>query len=122
VALGSAQAPDVTDFPTEKPPVVRAYCPGCEPGADPCREILDVHWCDAHVPCRAGPDDVLATARGTAYGGAEAGGDDNRRWCALIHREASRGPDARARGDPQAAPDGDVHPDGDRGDQRERGD
>jgi len=75
----------VTDFPVEKPPVARAYCPTCEPDADPMQEILDVHWCDAHSPCRAGVDDILATARGTAYGSAEAGGDDNRRWCELIH-------------------------------------
>ena len=112
----------MTDFPTEKPLVARAYCPGCEPGADPLSEILDVHWCDAHVPCRAGPDDFLATAQGTAYGGAEAGGDDNRRWCALIHRETSDGTDARARGDPYMNPDGDVPSESDRGDQRDRED
>ena len=112
----------MTDFPTEKPLVARAYCPGCEPGADPLSEILDVHWCDAHVPCRAGPDDVLATAQGTAYGGAEAGGDDNRRWCALIHREMSDAMEARTRGDPHMSPDGDVPSDGDRGDPRDRTD
>lgn len=78
----------MTDFPTEKPLVARAYCPGCEPHADPLAEILDVHWCDPHTPGRAGLDDVLATARGTAYGSAEAGGDDNRRWCEMIHRDA----------------------------------
>jgi hypothetical protein len=50
-------------------------------------EILDVHWCDAHLPARGGLDDVLATARGITYGSAEAGGEDNRRWCQLIHRE-----------------------------------
>ncbi len=96
----------MTDFPTEKPPVARAYCPGCEPSADPLLEILDVHWCDAHSPCRAGSDDVLATARGTAYGSAEAGGDDNRRWCELIHRDGRlRASDSRARGDPGLSPD-----------------
>ena len=96
----------------DKPSIVRVYCPGCEPGADPLREILDVHWCDLHAPCRAGPDDVLATARGTAYGSAEAGGEDNRRWCDFIHRAGApaRG-DARARGDPDLAPDEDGQPD-----------
>lgn len=78
----------MTDFPAEPPAAPRAYCPGCEPHADPLGEILDVHWCDLHSPCRAGVDDVLATARGTAYGSAEAGGEDNRRWCELIHRPA----------------------------------
>jgi len=79
----------VTDFPAEKPPVARVYCPGCEPLADPLQEILDVHWCDAHLPARGGLDDLLATARGVSYGSAEAGGEDNRRWCQLIHRDAS---------------------------------
>jgi hypothetical protein len=51
------------------------------------QEILDVRWCDLHVPVRAGLDDVLVAARGTTYGTAEAGGEDNRRWCELIHRE-----------------------------------
>ena len=99
----------MTDFPAEKPPVARAYCPGCEPAADPMREILDVHWCDSHAPCRAGSDDVLATARGTAYGSAEAGGEDNRRWCELIHRGRSlRESGPRPRGDPEHALEQDV--------------
>ena len=76
----------MTDFPTEKPCVARAYCPGCEPDADPLAEILDVHWCESHTPVRAGLDDLRATARGTSIGTAEAGGEDNRRWCGLIHR------------------------------------
>jgi hypothetical protein len=44
------------------------YCPGCEPEADPTREILDVRWCESHSPVRGGLD------------------DDNRRWCELFHR------------------------------------
>jgi len=89
--LGALEVLHVTDFPAaEKPPPVRAYCPGCEPHADPLSEILDVRWCDAHVPVRAGADDALATARGTTYSNAEAGGEDNRRWCALIHRNAEQ--------------------------------
>lgn len=79
----------MTDFPAEKPSIARAYCPGCEPRADPLIEILEVRWCDSHAPGRAGPDDVLVTAGATAYASAEAGGDDNRRWCELIHREAA---------------------------------
>jgi hypothetical protein len=88
----------VTDFPAEKPTVARPYCPGCEPLADPLLEILDVHWCDAHLPARGGLDDVLATARGITYGSAEAGGEDNRRWCELIHREPGQA-EAAARGE-----------------------
>jgi hypothetical protein len=75
----------VTDVPAEKPSIARCYCPGCEPNADVLLEILEVRWCDEHVPERNGSDDALATARGVALGSVEAGGDDNRRWCALIH-------------------------------------
>ena len=71
------------------PAVARAYCPGCEPRADPLSEILDVRWCDDHVSGRAGVDDALAT--GSAPDGSlEAGGEPNQRWCELIHREAKR--------------------------------
>lgn len=118
MALGFPQAPDVTDFPAEKPPVARAYCPGCEPGADPLSEILDVHWCDLHAPCRAGSEDVLATGQGAAYGGAEAGGEDNRRWCEFIHRAPADTP--RARGDPPAVPVEEVPAEGDRGESPDR--
>jgi hypothetical protein len=93
----------VTDFRSEKPSPVRAYCPGCEPRADPFLEILDVRWCDDHAPARAGLDDVLATARGTTDAGAEAGGEDNQRWCQLIHRETvPSGSGARSKRAPRA--------------------
>jgi hypothetical protein len=92
----------VTDFPAEKPSIARVYCPGCEPHADPLLEILEVRWCDDHAPARAGLDDVLATARGVTDAGAEAGGEDNRRWCQLIHREvAPTGREARAKHAPR---------------------
>jgi hypothetical protein len=76
----------VTDFLPEKPSVARPYCPGCEPNADVLREILDVRWCQTHAPGRDGFDDYLLTEQSTAYGGVEAGGEDNRRWCEVIHR------------------------------------
>lgn len=76
----------MTDFLPEKPSVARPYCPGCEPNADVLREILDVRWCETHVPARDGFDDCLLTEQSTAYGGVEAGGEDNRRWCEAIHR------------------------------------
>jgi hypothetical protein len=80
----------VTDFADEKPAVVRPYCPGCEPHADVLFEILDVCWCEVHVPARDGPDDSLVTSCGTTFGSAEAGGEDNRRWCEAIHRRPAR--------------------------------
>ena len=80
----------MTDFLPEKPPVARSYCPGCEPCADALREVLDVQWCDAHLPARGGPDDALVTSQAVLSGSAEAGGDGNRVWCELIHRDAPR--------------------------------
>jgi hypothetical protein len=76
----------MTDFLADAPVVARAYCPGCEPGADPTREILDVRWCDAHAPQRDGPDDATVTSDAFLSGSAEAGGDANRLWCELLHR------------------------------------
>ncbi|HEV8440764.1 MAG TPA: hypothetical protein VGT40_21975 [Methylomirabilota bacterium] len=59
-------------------------------------EILDVTWCETHAPVRAGLDDELALVRGTTLT-AEAGGDDNRRWCEMIHRETKRRASPRKR-------------------------
>ncbi|HEV8583430.1 MAG TPA: hypothetical protein VGT02_00515 [Methylomirabilota bacterium] len=73
---------DIRDTPT----LGRSYCPGCEPDADPLAEILDVRWCDAHPPANLGLDDGLVTATAHLLGSVEAGGDDNRRWCEILHR------------------------------------
>lgn len=65
--------------------VARLYCPGCEPDADPTAEILDVRWCTEHTPSWAGAEDP-----GTAVyitNSSEVGGEDNRLWCALVHRK-----------------------------------
>jgi hypothetical protein len=75
----------VSEFLTDAPVVARAYCPTCEPDADPTREILDVRWCDAHTPARDGTDDATVTSDAFLSGSAEAGGDANRRWCELFH-------------------------------------
>jgi hypothetical protein len=76
----------MTDFLTDAPVVARAYCPGCEPDADPTREILDVRWCEAHAPARDGTADNTVTSDAFLSGSAEAGGDANRLWCELLHR------------------------------------
>ncbi|MBI2055125.1 MAG: hypothetical protein HYT39_03450 [Candidatus Sungbacteria bacterium] len=69
------------------PSVARKYCPACEPDADPSREILDVLWCEKHVPSRDGKDDALAKTSDVPLSrNAEAGGDNNRRWCEALHR------------------------------------
>src|SRR3982074_3628530 len=76
----------VTDYLPDTPCVARAYCPGCEPDAGPSQEILGVRWCESHSPARDGADDEVVTASAYLSGSAEAGGDDNRRWCDILHR------------------------------------
>jgi len=75
----------VMDYLPDTPCVARAYCPGCEPDADPSLEILDVRWCESHFPTRNGTEDEVVTATAYLSGNAEAGGDDNRRWCDVLH-------------------------------------
>ena len=75
----------VTDYLQDSPCVARAYCPGCEPDADPSQEILDVRWCESHLPARDGADDEVVTTSAYLSGSAEAGGDDNRQWCDILH-------------------------------------
>ncbi len=75
------------DFLSDTPTVARSYCPGCEPDADPSRQVLDVHWCDAHTPVRDGLDDAAVTSDTYLPGNAEAGGEGNKRWCDLLHRD-----------------------------------
>lgn len=82
----------MTEFRSESTVLARLYCPGCEPDADPFAEILDVHWCDAHVPPRDGSDDGTVATTIVVSGSAEAGGEGNRRWCEFFHRDARRPP------------------------------
>jgi hypothetical protein len=76
----------MTEYIAETPSLARLYCPGCEPGADPTSEILDVRWCESHSPFREGLDDSLVSATADLSGSVEAGGADNRRWCEIVHR------------------------------------
>ena len=80
----------MTEFRPDSPVLARLYCPGCEPDADPFTEILDVHWCDAHLPSREGAEDAAVATAIVVSGSAEAGGECNRRWCELFHREMRR--------------------------------
>jgi hypothetical protein len=82
----------------EKSSAPRSYCPGCEPDADATREILDVCWCASHAPARDGLDDALVSQDGFLSADSEAGGDNNRRWCEVIHREARRATGRRRAG------------------------
>jgi len=78
----------MSEYVGDTPMLGRRVCPACEPDADPSREILDVMWCEPHTPGRAGLDDALAPVWAYPSGGAEAGGEDNRRYCDLFHRGA----------------------------------
>lgn len=71
----------------ETPDMSRRYCPGCEPDADPIGEILQVQWCAIHSPSQAGLDDAGVTSTAFLSGNAEAGGEENARWCAFIRGE-----------------------------------
>jgi hypothetical protein len=85
----------VSEHLPDSPIVARAWCPGCEPFADPTLQILDLRYCEQHAPGREGSDDLNVTLDGHLSGSAEAGGDANRLWCQLLHRETNRmgGPD-----------------------------
>jgi hypothetical protein len=103
--LPAGWARGVTEYVADSPPLARPYCPGCEPGADPLREILDVRWCDEHIPGRDGSDDERVNTAAVLSGTAEAGGEMNRRWCELVHRLApgERATVASSRGVPKPA-------------------
>src|SRR5256714_14062576 len=82
----------MTDYTRDTPSLGRTYCPGCEPDADPTLEILDVRWCDAHLPHRDGSDDGTVRSEAFLSGSAEAGGDAKRLSSPLLHRGAPRPP------------------------------
>jgi|GEM_PF-1884451 len=63
----------------------RPYCPSCEPDTDPTRELVELRWCPPHAPSWDGKDDLLVPARALPAGSGECGGEDNRRWCELVH-------------------------------------
>lgn len=70
------------------PSMARNYCPGCEPDADPLKEVLDVRWCETHAPARDGTDDASVRSNSYLSGSSEAGGDANRSWCGVLHRDS----------------------------------
>ena len=82
--------PALSDIPAETPRIARAYCPACEPDADTLLEILEVQWCAIHMPLREGMDDARVISDAMLTGSAEAGGDENRRWCDVIHGASTR--------------------------------
>jgi hypothetical protein len=68
---------------TPTPITIPMVCPGCEGWRDPATYVAQ--FCAYHEPERGGLDDALVQdVRPTGY--TEAGGEDNRRWCQLLHR------------------------------------
>src|SRR5262249_31181997 len=61
-SAGSARAPAVSEQLPDSPLVGRAWCPGCEPLADPTLQVLDIRYCDQHLPGRSGLDDEAVTS------------------------------------------------------------
>ena len=65
------------------------YCPGCDPERGLGTEILEPRYCPAHALTTRGADDAATSFTGGPREPtrAEAGGDTNARFCALLHRQ-----------------------------------
>ena len=75
----------MTDFLADSAVVAVLWCPTCQPSRDPLAEVLDLRYCEPHTPPRGGTEDDRVGPFAYLSSGAEAGGDDNRRWCELLH-------------------------------------
>ena len=80
----------MTDDLPDSPIVTEARCPTCHPDLDFTDGLYEVHYCDLHPPDRAGAADHAVDTSVYVGSGAEAGGESNRAWCALLHRERGR--------------------------------
>lgn len=76
----------MSEFLSDTPMVGRHVCPGCEPDLDVMAEVVDLRYCHHHEPVRAGDADTEVT-QGWISGTQDAGGEDNRAWCDLLHRK-----------------------------------
>jgi len=79
----------MTDYIRDSPIVALTWCPTCEPDRNPMTEILDVRYCDLHQPDQGGDKDFSVVVHGIS-GTSEAGGEANRLWCGLIHRDSRK--------------------------------
>lgn len=80
------QVRQMSDFLSDTPIIPRAYCPTCEPDADPVAQVLDMRYCHLHDPRREGDMDRTVDQSQYLSGGSEAGGAENAAFCAFIHR------------------------------------
>lgn len=92
------------DAPEDRWPEIPVIycCPGCQPLVDTSREIVTVRWCSTHEPSVEGVEDRGMTRWEGLSGGADAGGETNRAWCATVHQQAP------SRGQPPTIPRGPV--------------
>ena len=60
----------MSEYIAETPRIGRDVCPVCEPAVDEIAEIVDVRYCDAHMPARDGCDDARVVADGSTLSGA----------------------------------------------------
>jgi hypothetical protein len=75
----------MTDYLAATPVVIPSACPGCERGRDTTTYV--VNYCALHTERPEGTADHLVTNQApVSVGGTEAGVEDNRAWCALLHR------------------------------------
>ena len=65
--------------------VIQDKCPTCWPDEDVRRYVP--RYCEEHMPAREGEDDRLVDTTMYLSGNADVGGDNNRAWCAFVHRE-----------------------------------
>jgi hypothetical protein len=74
------------EYTLATPMLGRPVCLVCEPETDVTAEIIDSRPCRAHqMPARTEADERVPALAELA-GMTEAGGEDNRRWCAVLHR------------------------------------
>jgi len=81
----------MTDDLKDTPFVGRTYCPGCEPDADPIREVLTILRCWQHQleEPKGTDDERVPMATGPMLGAGDAEGSDCRRVAELL-RQAKR--------------------------------
>lgn len=79
----------MSDYLPDSASLGRRYCPGCEPAADVCAQVLEVSYCATHAPSWVGRDDpvILHGLEWYSSGNAEVEPDTNRAFCNLIHRK-----------------------------------
>jgi hypothetical protein len=76
----------MSDYLPDTPYLATQVCPTCEPDVDPSVAIIETRYCADHELLRSGTDDALVTTFSYLSGSADAGGEDNRRWCEALHR------------------------------------